>query len=146
MKLLIQRVSSASVKVNKKITGLIGNGLLALVAFAPADTSQSIDQLTAKMLNLRIFSDANDKMNLSIKDVKGELLIVSQFTLYADCKKGNRPSFTDAAKPEQAKKLYKYFIEKSKESGLKVETGEFGANMQISLVNDGPVTIILDIN
>jgi len=143
MKLLLQRISQASVKIDQQTKGKIEKGLLTFVGFSHSDTQEIVDKLTAKLLNLRIFSDKEDKMNLSIRDIKGEILIVSQFTLYADCHKGNRPSFIDAAKPDQAKELYDYFVQKCKESALKVETGEFGAYMQISLINDGPVTIVL---
>jgi len=143
MKLLLQRISQASVKIDQQTKGKIEKGLLTFVGFSHSDTQEIVDKLTAKLLNLRIFSDKEDKMNLSIRDIKGEILIVSQFTLYADCHKGNRPSFIDAAKPDQAKELYDYFVQKCKESAFKVETGEFGAYMQISLINDGPVTIVL---
>ena len=108
------------------------------------DTKENADYLVKKLLNLRVFSDNDDKMNLSIKDIEGELLIVSQFTLYANCKKGNRPSFIEAAKPEHAKPLYEYFINECRKENLNVQTGEFGADMQIELINDGPVTILLE--
>lgn len=144
MKLLIQKVVSASVSEKKQVLGQIRTGLLILVGFNHIDTQQIVDKLVVKLLKLRIFPDKNDKMNLSVQDIKGELLIVSQFTLYADCRKGNRPSFIDAAMPEKAEQLYDYLVSKCKVSGLKVETGKFGAHMQINLINDGPVTIILD--
>ena len=144
MKLLIQRVQNAEVSVNEKIVGKIGKGFLVLCGITHNDTEQEADYLAKKLCNLRVFEDENKKMNLSVKDVNGELLIVSQFTLYADCSSGNRPSFTNAAKPDEANKLYEYFIKKCKSYDLKVETGIFGANMQISLINDGPVTIMLE--
>jgi len=144
MKLLIQKVVSASVSEKKQVLGQIRTGLLILVGFNHIDTQQIVDKLVVKLLKLRIFPDKNDKMNLSVQDIKGELLIVSQFTLYADCRKGNRPSFIDAAMPEKAEQLYDYLVSKCKVSGLKVETGKFGAHMQINLINDGPITIILD--
>lgn len=145
MKLLVQRVSYASVEVNKKIIGKIDKGLLVFLGITHTDNEEKVDYLVEKLLNLRIFNDENDKMNLSLKDIKGKLLIISQFTLYADTKKsGNRPSFTNAAKPEHANKLYKYFIEKCKEKNINVQTGQFGAHMNVELLNDGPVTIILE--
>lgn len=144
MKLVIQRVSNAKVEVESKIIGQIERGFLVLLGVGPEDTEEISDFLVEKLCNLRVFEDENQKMNLSIKDIDGELLIVSQFTLYADCKKGNRPSFTNAAKPEKANELYEYFIEKCKEKVRKVEHGEFGADMKVSLLNDGPVTIILE--
>lgn len=144
MKLVIQRVANAKVEVESKVTGEIKKGFLVLLGVTHEDTEETADFLVQKLLNLRVFTDENYKMNLSIKDIKGELLIVSQFTLYADCKKGNRPSFVEAAKPEQAEKLYNYFIEKCKQENINVQTGKFGAHMQVSLLNDGPVTIILE--
>ena len=117
---------------------------MVLVGAGHEDTKETVDYLVKKLINLRVFTDENDKMNLSIKDVGGELLIISQFTLYADCKKGNRPSFTDAAELSKAEELYKYFIEECKNNGINVQTGIFGANMQVSLCNDGPVTIIME--
>lgn len=144
MKLVIQRVANAKVEVESKVTGEIKKGFLVLLGVTHEDTEETADFLVQKLLNLRVFTDENYKMNLSIKDIKGELLIVSQFTLYADCKKGNRPSFVEAAKPEQAEKLYNYFIEKCKQENINAQTGEFGAHMQVSLLNDGPVTIILE--
>ncbi|MGN1310551.1 MAG: D-aminoacyl-tRNA deacylase [Clostridia bacterium] len=144
MKLVIQRVSNAKVEVNSKIIGQIKKGFLVLLGVGPEDNRQTADFLVEKLCNLRVFEDENQKMNLSIKDIDGELLIVSQFTLYADCRKGNRPSFTDVAKPEKANELYEYFIEKCKDKVRKVEHGEFGADMKVSLLNDGPVTIILE--
>lgn len=144
MKLVIQRVSNAKVEVEGRITGEIGQGFLVLLGVTHEDTVQNADFLVQKLVNLRVFTDENYKMNLSIKDIKGELLIVSQFTLYANCQKGNRPSFVEAARPEQAEKLYNYFVEKCRQEGINVQTGEFGAHMQVSLLNNGPVTIILE--
>lgn len=144
MKLVIQRVKEASVEVDKKIVGSIKNGFLVLLGVTHGDTKQEADYLVKKLCNLRVFSDENDKMNLGLKDVNGELLIISQFTLYADCAKGNRPSFSEAARPEMANELYEYFCEKCKENEIKVEKGIFGADMKVSLLNDGPVTIIIE--
>ena len=144
MKLVIQRVQEAEVKVDNEIVGKIGKGFLVLFGAGEGDTKEQADYLAEKMCNLRIFGDENDKMNLSIKDIGGELLIVSQFTLYADCKKGNRPSFVKAALPEQANELYEYFMDKCKRLVKNVQKGIFGADMKVSLLNDGPVTIILE--
>ena len=145
MKLLVQRVSKANVKVNENITGKIDKGFLVFLGITHTDNEDVADYLVNKLINLRVFQDENDKLNLSLKDIEGQLLIISQFTLYADTKKsGNRPSFTSAAKPEQANKLYEYFIEKCKEKGIYTQTGEFGADMKVELVNDGPVTIMLE--
>ncbi len=144
MKLVIQRVNNAKVDVDNKTIGQIEKGFLVLIGVGPEDTKEIADFLVEKLCNLRIFEDENQKMNLSIKDIDGELLIVSQFTLYADCKKGNRPSFAGAAEPEKANALYEYFIEKCKDKVKKVEHGKFGADMKVSLLNDGPVTIILE--
>lgn len=144
MRLLIQRVKQASVRVNEQIVGKIENGFCVLVGITHEDTKENADYLVKKLCNLRVFEDENEKMNLSIKDIKGKLLIVSQFTLYADTTSGNRPSFINAAKPDHAKVLYQYFIEKCKNENVIVETGIFGANMQVELVNDGPVTVILE--
>jgi len=146
MRAVIQRVKRASVRVGKRITGQIGQGYVALVGVGEKDSELEIRELANKILNLRIFGDKNDKMNLSILDIKGEILVVPQFTLHADCSKGNRPYFGGAAKPETAEKLVEKFINELKESGLRVEKGEFGAKMEVELVNDGPVTIILDSN
>lgn len=146
MKLVIQRVSDASVKVDGKIVGQIKKGFMVLFGVTHTDTKEDADFLAKKLLNLRVFRDENDKMNLALKDINGELLIISQFTLYADCSHGNRPSFIGAAKPEQANELYEYFCDKCKESGFNVEKGIFGAEMKVSLLNDGPVTIIMDSN
>ena len=144
MKLVVQRVKKAKVTVEDKIVGEIDEGSLVLLGVKPTDTEKTADYLVKKLCNLRVFKDENDKMNLNIKQVKGSLLIVSQFTLYANCKEGNRPSFTDAAKPDKANELYEYFCNKCRENEIEVQTGEFGAHMQVELLNDGPVTIILE--
>ena len=144
MRLLVQRVSKASVKVNNKIIGKINEGFLVLLGITHEDTEKTADYLVKKILNLRIFKEENEKMNLSIRDIEGELLIISQFTLYADTKEGNRPSFIDAAKPDYADNLYEYFVKKCKEEGIYVQTGEFGADMKVELINDGPVTVMLE--
>ena len=144
MKLLVQRVSSAKVDVDSKTVGKINNGFLVLIGVTHTDTREIADYLVKKLCNLRVFKDENSKMNLSIKDVDGELLIVSQFTLYADCHHGNRPSFVNSAKPDMANELYEYFAEKCRKEVKNVETGIFGADMKVSLLNDGPVTIMLE--
>lgn len=144
MKIVLQRVSEASVKVDKKIVGSIEKGYLILLGISDDDTEEDIQKAVQKISKLRIFSDENGKTNLSISDIGGEILVVSQFTLYADCRKGNRPSFIGAGKPEYAEKLYEYFIEYSKDYFKKVEHGIFGADMKVSLINDGPFTVILD--
>ena len=144
MRLVIQRVKEARVDVENKIVGKIGKGFLVLVGVSHNDTKAEADYLVKKLCNLRVFEDENEKMNLALKDVNGELLIVSQFTLYANCSEGNRPSFIEAAKPDKANELYEYFCQKCQENGIKVEKGIFGANMQVSLINDGPVTIIIE--
>ena len=145
MRAVVQRVSSASVEVDKAITGKINRGLLVLLGVSNKDSEKDVNFMADKVMNLRIFPDAEDKMNLSVKDIGGELLVVSQFTLYGDCRKGRRPSYNDAALPEKAQKLYNLFVDTvKKESGLRVATGEFQALMQVSLVNNGPVTILLD--
>lgn len=144
MKLVVQRVKNAKVEVKGKIVGSIEKGFLVLIGITHTDTKEIADYLVKKLCNLRVFEDENEKMNLNIQDVGGSLLIVSQFTIYADCKGGNRPSFVNAAKPDFANDMYEYFCNKCKENGLKVETGIFGENMQVSLLNDGPVTIILE--
>lgn len=144
MKFLVQRVKEASVIVEEKVTGKINKGFLVLIGVCNEDTEEVADKMLKKLLGLRIFEDENGKTNLSLADVEGELLLVSQFTLYADCKKGNRPSFIKAGKPEHANQLYEYIIAKAKETVPTVETGIFGADMRVSLVNDGPFTVILD--
>jgi D-tyrosyl-tRNA(Tyr) deacylase len=144
LRAVLQRVKESKVEVNEKIIGSIRSGLLILLGIEESDAMDDIDWLSNKILNMRIFNDENGLMNLSVLDIKGELLIVSQFTLHASTKKGNRPSFIKAAKPDMAIPLYEKFITKIKESNLKVETGEFGADMKVSLINDGPVTIIID--
>lgn len=144
MKLVIQRVKNASVTVDGEITGKIGNGFLTLIGVGEGDTVETADKYINKMLKLRIFPDENGKTNRSIQDVEGQLLLVSQFTLYADCKKGNRPSFTNAGNPQIAEEIYDYMIERCKEEISIVETGIFGAEMEVALVNDGPFTIVLE--
>ena len=140
---LLQRVKNASVTVNEQVIGAVKQGLLGLVCAEKGDSAEQCEKLAKKVLAYRIFEDENGKMNKSVSDIGGEILIVSQFTLAADTAKGLRPSFTPAADPETGKRLYEHFIEKIKESGLKTETGQFGANMQVALINDGPVTIWL---
>ena len=145
MKLVIQRVSSAKVEVDNKIVGKINKGFLVLLGIKKGDTKEQVDYLVKKLINLRVFTDENDKMNLPLEAVDGELLIISQFTLYGDCiKSGNRPSFTEAAKPDEAIPLYEYFISECKKKIKVVETGIFGADMKVNLLNDGPVTIIIE--
>ena len=145
MKLVVQRVKKANVVVDEKVIGEISQGYMVLLGVSPEDTKETADFLVQKLIKLRIFEDENEKMNLSIKDIDGELLIVSQFTLYADTTGGNRPSFVNAAKPEKANELYEYFVEECKKQNIKkVATGKFGADMQVTLQNDGPVTIILE--
>ncbi len=144
MKFVIQRVTQASVTVDNKTVGKINKGFLVLIGVGQEDTKEEADKLIKKMIQLRIFEDENGKTNLSLKDVNGGLLLVSQFTLYADCKKGNRPSFINAAKPELAEELYEYIIEECKKLIPVVEKGIFGANMNVELSNDGPFTIILE--
>ena len=144
MRLVIQRVLHAEVQVDENTIGKIGKGLLVFVGAGQNDTKEIADKYLRKLLGLRIFEDKNGKTNLSLKDVDGALLIVSQFTLYANCKKGNRPSFIEAGEPHMAEALYEYMIEEAKKSVPVVEHGEFGADMKVSLLNDGPFTIILD--
>jgi len=144
MKFVIQRVTSASCRVDDQITGAINRGFLVFIGVSDEDTTEIADKMTKKLLGLRIFEDENGKTNLALKDVDGELLLISQFTLYADCKKGNRPSFIRAGKPDAANEMYQYIIKKCKEEIPVVEQGIFGADMKISLLNDGPFTIILD--
>ena len=144
MKLVIQRVSRASVTVDQKTVGAIEKGFLVLVGIADTDTRETADKYLKKMLNLRIFEDENGKTNLSLKDVNGQLLLVSQFTLYADCRKGNRPSLIHAGAPGMAEELYEYMVEACRREIPVVEKGIFGADMKVELLNDGPFTIILD--
>ena len=144
MKFVIQRVKNAQVDVDNKTVGKIDNGFLVLIGITHTDTKEIADYLVKKLINLRVFEDENGKMNLSLKDINGAILLVSQFTLYADCSGGNRPSFTEAAKPDLANELYDYIISECKKKVDKVETGIFGADMKVSLLNDGPVTIILE--
>ena len=144
MRLVVQRVKNAKVTVDNRVTGKINEGFLVLLGVTHSDTKETADFLVKKLCNLRVFKDENDKMNLSIKDINGELLIVSQFTLYADCQKGYRPSFVNSAKPEYANELYEYFVSETRKEVKNVQTGEFGAHMDVELLNDGPVTIILE--
>lgn len=144
MKLVIQRVTHASVTVDNNVIGKIGKGYMVLIGVSDTDTNEIADKMLDKMIKLRIFEDENGKTNLSLADVKGELLLISQFTLYANCKKGNRPSFIEAGSPDHANALYEYIIEKCKERVDVVEQGEFGAEMKVELLNDGPFTVILD--
>ena len=144
MKAVIQRVSSAKVVVDEKVEGQINNGLLVLLGVSESDNKDHAQYLVDKIINLRIFHDNDGKMNLSLLDLNYDLLVVSQFTLYGDCKKGRRPNFMEAARPEKAEELYEEFIRLCKEKSIKVQTGVFGANMEVSLINDGPVTIIID--
>lgn len=144
MKLVIQRVTHASVTVDNNVIGKIGKGYMVLIGVSDTDTKGIADKMLDKMIKLRIFEDENGKTNLSLADVGGELLLISQFTLYANCKKGNRPSFIEAGSPDHANALYEYIIEKCKERVDVVEQGEFGAEMKVELLNDGPFTVILD--
>lgn len=144
MRFLIQRVSEASVKVDGEIIGAIDKGFLVLVGVGQEDNEEIADKMVKKLLGLRIFEDENGKTNLALKDVDGGLLIISQFTLYANCKKGNRPSFVNAGEPGKAEQLYEHILKRCQEEGVFVEHGSFGADMKVSLVNDGPFTVILD--
>lgn len=145
MKLVVQRVKKANVVVENKVIGDIEQGFMVLIGVAPTDTKEIADFLVQKLIKLRVFEDENQKMNLSVKDIDGELLLISQFTLYADCNHGNRPSFIGAAAPEMANELYEYFVEQCRKQNIKkVATGKFAADMQVTLQNDGPVTIILE--
>lgn len=144
MKFVIQRVTEASVTIDHQIKGKIDKGFLVLIGVGKEDTKEIADKYIKKLLGLRIFEDENGKTNLSLADVNGQLLLISQFTLYANCKKGNRPSFVDAGAPAEAEALYNYIVEECKKTVPVVETGEFGAEMKVSLLNDGPFTIILD--
>lgn len=144
MRFVIQRVTNSSVTVDGQVIGKIGKGFMVLIGVEDNDTKAIADKMISKLIGLRVFQDENDKMNLSLKDVDGELLLISQFTLYADCKKGNRPSFIRAGKPDMANEMYQYIIGECKKQISVVEQGEFGADMKVELLNDGPVTIILD--
>lgn len=144
MRAVVQRVSQANVKVDGKIVGEINKGLLVFLGVGKEDDEKDLDYMIDKILGLRIFEDENGKLNLSLMDIQGELLVISQFTLYGNVKKGKRPSFTDAADPDIANKYYELFIEKAREKGVKTEHGIFGADMKVSLINDGPVTILID--
>ena len=144
MKIIVQRVKNAQVDVDGNTVGKINTGFLVLLGVTHNDTKEKADYLINKLCKLRVFTDENGKMNLSLKDINGELLIVSQFTLYADCSQGNRPSFTEAAKPDVANELYEYFCSECEKNDIHVEKGIFGADMKVSLVNDGPVTIIIE--
>ncbi len=144
MKIVLQRVLKANVSVDGEIVGSVGKGFLVFLGVGKEDTKADAKRLAEKIVNLRIFSDENDKINLSLKDVNGEILVISQFTLYADCRKGNRPSFVMAGEPSIANELYEYFVDICKQSIPKVEKGVFGADMKVDLVNDGPFTVILE--
>ncbi len=144
MRAVVQRVSKAGVSVEGQEIGRIGKGIVVLLGVGLDDTEQDVEYLADKIVNLRIFEDENGKMNISLMDIKGELLIVSQFTLYGDCRKGKRPSYDKAARPERAKELYDKFVERCKLYGLKVESGKFQAEMMVEIFNDGPVTLLLD--
>ena len=144
MRTVIQRVKSARVSVDGRVSGKIERGLLVLLGVGKGDGEKDLSFLTSKIPELRIFEDASGKFNLSLKEIGGEVLVVSQFTLYGDCRRGRRPSFTEAEEPTAAKRLYEQFVSKLKEQGLSVETGEFQARMEVHLVNDGPVTLLLD--
>lgn len=144
MRFVIQRVTSADVKINGETVGAIGKGFMVLIGVSDSDTKEIADKMVKKLIGLRIFEDDQGKTNLSLDSVGGELLLISQFTLYADCRKGNRPSFIRAGKPERAKEMYEYIIAKCKETVETVEKGSFGADMKVSLINDGPFTVILD--
>lgn len=144
MKFVIQRVTHASVTIEGEVKGKIGRGFLVLIGIGQGDDKNIADKLVQKLVNMRIFEDENGKTNLGLKDVDGELLLISQFTLYADCRKGNRPSFTGAGAPDEAERLYGYITARCREEIPVVETGEFGADMKVELLNDGPFTVILD--
>ncbi|MDO5518913.1 MAG: D-aminoacyl-tRNA deacylase [bacterium] len=144
MKLVVQRVTNAQVTVDGQCIGKINHGLMVLLGVGAEDTKETVKKYVDKLVKLRIFQDENDKTNLSIQDVNGELLIISQFTLYADCRKGNRPNFMNAGKPDMANELYEEFIRKCKEFVPVVEHGEFGADMKVSLTNDGPFTVVIE--
>ena len=144
MRAVVQRVASSRVTVDERVTGEVKKGLLVLLGVTHDDTSKDVDYMVDQVTNLRIFEDENDKMNLSLKDIGGEVMAVSQFTLYGDARKGRRPSFSDAARPDVANPLYEEFVEKLRAQGITVGTGVFGAHMMVELTNDGPVTILLE--
>lgn len=144
MRAVVQRVLSGSVTVDKEVVGSIDKGFVILLGVSEKDTIEDVAYMVDKIINLRIFEDADEKMNLSLLDVKGELLVVSQFTLYGDCRKGRRPSFANAARPEKAVALYNEFVGKCRDMGVKTETGIFQADMKVNILNDGPVTVIVD--
>lgn len=144
MRIVLQRVTSASVTVDGVVTGKIGTGYLVLLGVGQGDTEEDCRRLADKIIKLRIFSDENDKINLDLSQMGGSLLVVSQFTLYADCRKGNRPNFIQAGKPDEAERLYEYFVEYCRSKGQHVETGVFGGDMKVELLNDGPFTVILE--
>lgn len=144
MRAVVQRVNSGSVVVDDKIVGSIGKGFVVLFGVSEKDTAEDVLYMADKIVNLRIFEDENEKMNLSLLDIKGELLVVSQFTLYGDCRKGRRPNFMNAARPEKAEELYNKFVSTCREMGVKTETGIFQAYMKVNIENDGPVTVIVD--
>lgn len=144
MRAIVQRVKSACVSVDGEVTGAISNGLLVYLGVGKQDTEKDIEYMVEKITNLRIFEDELGKMNRSLMDEKGEILCISQFTLWGDCRKGRRPSFTDAREPEEADKMYRDFVDKCKQKGIKTETGVFQAHMEVSSVNDGPVTMMID--
>lgn len=144
MRVCLQRVSEASVQIDGEQVGAIGHGVLVLLGIGQQDTSHEVKQLVDKIVNLRIFADEQQKMNLSLLDVGGQMLVISQFTLWGDCRKGRRPSFVEAADPELAEPLYEEFVEEVRSRGVTAETGRFGAMMQVSLVNDGPVTLVIE--
>lgn len=144
MRAVVQRVTSSNVKVDGEVTGQIEKGLLVLLGVGDEDTPKDTEYMVEKIVNLRIFEDEDDKMNLSLKDVEGELLVVSQFTLFGDCRKGRRPGFTEAARPEKADEFYIDFVNRARKMGIKTETGRFQTHMMVELVNDGPVTLLID--
>lgn len=144
MRAVVQRVTGADVKIDGHVNGQIDNGLMVLLGVGNGDTTEDMKYIADKIINLRIFNDENDKINLSIKDVGGSMLVISQFTLYGDCSHGRRPYFGDAMEPNGANKMYEDFVAYIREQGVHTETGEFGADMKVTLTNDGPVTIILD--
>jgi D-tyrosyl-tRNA(Tyr) deacylase len=144
MRVCVQRVKQASVTVQRELVGEIGRGMLVLVGIGQQDGEQQVQQMVEKLVGLRIFEDDEGKMNHSLAEVRGEMLVVSQFTLWGDCRKGRRPSFTSAAPPELAEQLYEHFVERVAEQGIRVATGQFAARMDVALVNDGPVTLVLE--